>query len=364
MTAAIHVPTWPPGAAHSNPGPHPMTHPTRRTAAQALALATTVLLMCGSASAQDVKRAKLGHSFADSHPRAVAMKQFAAAVEKATGGKVAVDVYGSATLGSEDKMLIATQSGTQDLYMGALSPIAARKKEMQIFDVPFVFGSDAEAAYVLDGPVGRKMLDGLSDMNMQGLVWAGGAFRNMSNSKRPLSSMADMKGLKVRVMQSPMALASFNAMGMNAVPMAFTEVYPALEIKALDGYEHPVVDMYANKMFEVQKYLTITNHVYTPVALVASKKWWASLTPEQQQAVQKAAEETRTLQRAAELKQAGEVVGELKAKGMAVTEMPPAELDKIRTAVQPVVDKNAEAIGPEFVQSFYAEVKKFRAAKR
>lgn len=199
---------------------------------------------------------------------------------------------------------------------------------------------------------------------MQGLVWAGGAFRNMSNSKRPLSSMNDMKGLKVRVMQSPMALASFNAMGMNAVPMAFTEVYPALEIKALDGYEHPVVDMYANKMYEVQKYLTITNHVYTPVALVASKRWWSSLTPDQQQAVQRAAEETRTFQRAQELKQAAEVVSELRAKGMAVTEMPAAELEKIRLAVQPVVDKNAEAIGSDFVRSFYDEVKKFRATKR
>ena len=337
---------------------------TRTLISRCLLAAAATLALGSSAFAQEVKRAKLGHSFTDSHPRAAAMKQFAASVEKATGGKLAIEVFGSATLGSEDKMLIATQSGTQDLYMGALSPIAARRKELQIFDFPFIFGSDAEAAHVLDGPVGRKMLDGLGEMNMQGLVWAGGAFRNMSNSRRPLNSMADMKGLKVRVMQSPMALASFNAMGMNAVPMAFTEVYPALEIKALDGYEHPVVDMYANKMFEVQKYLTITNHVYTPVALVASKKWWSGLTPEQQQAVQKAAEETRTFQRAQELKQAGEVVGELKAKGMAVTEMPPAELDKIRAAVQPVIDKNADAIGADFVQSFYGELKKYRAAKR
>jgi TRAP-type transport system periplasmic protein len=339
------------------------TRLSRRFVAQALAFAATATLMLGNAGAQDVKRAKLGHSFTDAHPRAVAMKQFAAAVEKATGGQVAIDVFGSSTLGSEEKMLIAVQSGTQDLYMGSLAPISARKKEMQIFDVPFVFGSDAEAAYVLDGPVGRRMLDGLGDANMQGLVWAGGAFRNMSNSKRPLNSMADMKGLKVRVMQSPMALASFNAMGMNAVPMAFTEVYPALEIKALDGYEHPVVDMHANKMFEVQKFLTITNHVYTPVALLASTKWWSSLTRAQQQAVQKVAEETRAFQRAQEQKQAGEVVGELKAKGMSVTEMPPAELDKIRAAVQPVVDKNAEAIGQDFVQSFYDEVKRFRAAR-
>jgi tripartite ATP-independent transporter DctP family solute receptor len=344
-----------------------MHTPSRRLFTRTLALALGAAALLGghtAASAQEIKRAKLGHSFVDSHPRAVAMKQFAAAVDKATGGKVVIEVYGSAVLGSEDKMLIALQSGVQDLYLGALAPIAARKKELQIFDFPFLFGTDAEAAHVLDGPVGRRMLDGLADMNLQGLVWAGGAFRNMSNSKRPLASMADMKGLKVRVMQSPMALASFNAMGMNAVPMAFTEVYPALEIKALDGYEHPVVDMYANKMFEVQKYLTITNHVYTPVALLGSKKWWASLTPEQQTTVQRIAEETRTFERGEELRQATEVVGQLKAKGMSVSEMPPAELDKIRTAVQPVIEKNSDTIGAEFVQSFYGELKKFRAAKR
>jgi TRAP-type C4-dicarboxylate transport system substrate-binding protein len=122
---------------------------------------------------------------------------------------------------------------------------------------------------------------------------------------------------------------------------------------ALDGYEHPVVDMYANKMFEVQKYLTITNHVYTPVALMASKKWWPSLTPDQQSAVQRVAEETRTFERSEELRQAAEVVGQVKAKGMSVTEMPPAELDKIRTSVQPIIDKNAETIGPDFVQAVY-----------
>jgi TRAP-type C4-dicarboxylate transport system substrate-binding protein len=160
-----------------------------------------------------------------------------------------------------------------------------------------------------------------------------------------------------------MALASFNAMGLNAVPMAFTEVYTALETKALDGYEHPVVDMYANKMFEVQKYLTITNHVYTPVALVASAKFWNALNPEQKTALEAAAVATRTFQRAEELKQADEVVGELKAKGMTVTTMPPAELDNIRKAIQPVLEKNTATIGPEFVATMNAEIQKRRVSQ-
>lgn len=335
---------------------------TRRGSLAGLAAIVGLLLgtVASPSVAQEAKTARLGHSFADSHPRSTAMKFFAEKVSEATGGKVKVDVFGNATLGSEEKMLIATQAGTIDFYMGALSPIATRKKEIQIFDFPFLFATDAEAATVLDGPAGRKILDGLADMNLQGLAWSGGAFRNMSNSKRPINALADMKGLKVRVMQSPMALASFNAMGLNAVPMAFTEVYTALETKALDGYEHPVVDMYANKMFEVQKYLTITNHVYTPVALVASKKFWSSLSPEQQSAVTAAAEATRTFQRAEELKQANEVVGELKDKGMTISTMPPAELESIRKAIQPVIDKNTATIGTEFVEGFYAEIKKAR----
>ena len=338
-----------------------MIEETRRAVLGTLAAAAVTSALIGApAIAQEVKTAKLGHSFTDSHPRAAAMKRFAEEVAKTTNGSVKIDVFGNATLGSEEKMLIAVQSGTVDFYMGALSPIATRKKELQIFDFPFLFGSDAEAAAVLDGPSGRRLLDNLSDMNMQGLVWAGGAFRNLSNSKRPIASLADMKGLKVRVMQSPMALASFNAMGMNAVPMAFTEVYTALETKALDGYEHPFVDMYANKMFEVQKHLTVTNHVYTPVALLASKKFWASLTPQQQAAVQAAAETTRAFQREAELREAVDILKELKSKGMVATEMPAAELDAIRKAIQPVIEKNTEVIGAAFVNDFYGEIKNHR----
>ncbi|MFM2404437.1 MAG: hypothetical protein RL223_2317 [Pseudomonadota bacterium] len=340
-----------------------MPHPTARRRLLTAAVALGTLFTAQAASAQETRKVRLGHSFADSHPRALAMKQFAAAVQKTSGGKIVIEVYGNAVLGSEEKMLLATQSGTQDLYMGSLAPISARRKELQIFDVPFLFGNDAEAAAVLDGSAGRQLLDGLSDLGLQGLVWSGGAFRNMSNSKRALGSLADMKGLKVRVMQSPMALASFNAMGMNAVPMAFTEVYPALEIKALDGYEHPVVDMHANKMYEVQKYLTITNHVYTPVAIVASRRWWSALPADQQAAVRKAAEEIRGVQRTQELKQAAEVITELKAKGMVVQEMPPAELARIRTVVQPVVERNLAALGADFVGGFMGEIQKARAAR-
>ncbi|MFC3217305.1 TRAP transporter substrate-binding protein DctP [Comamonas sp. JC664] len=163
-----------------------------------------------------------------------------------------------------------------------------------------------------------------------------------------------------------MALASFNAMGMNAVPMAFSEVYPALEIKALDGYEHPVVDMYANKMYEVAE---VPDHHQPclharPVALIASEKWWSGLTPAQQQAVQQSAEKARTLQRSEELRQAGEVVAQLQSHGMQVGEMPAAELEKIALRCSRVIDKNQATVGQEFAQSFYAALASYRNTKR
>ncbi|MCZ7482153.1 DctP family TRAP transporter solute-binding subunit [Rhizobium rhizogenes] len=334
---------------------------SRRAVAFGMCAAVALSLVpAAPALAQDAKVAKLGHGFADTHPRSAAMKYFAEEVAKSTGGSVKIDIFGNSAIGSEEKMLMAVQSGTVDLYMGALAPIATHQKELQIFDFPFLFAADAEAATVLDGPEGQRLLDNLSALKIHGLVWSGGAFRNLSNSKHAVGALADMKGLKVRVMQSPMALASFKALGMNAVPMAFTEVYTALETGALDGYEHPFVDMYANKMYEVQKYLTVTNHVYTPVALLASNRFFDSLTPDQQKALQAAAEKTRTFQREAELREAGEALKKLEAEGMAATVMPAAELDAIRSAIEPVIAKNKETIGPAFVDQFYTEIAKQR----
>jgi tripartite ATP-independent transporter DctP family solute receptor len=231
---------------------------------------------------------------------------------------------------------------------------------LQIFNFPLLFSDTREIAAVLDGPVGQKMLDNLSDTGVIGLAWPGGSFRDFANSKRPLLKYEDLKGLKVRVMPSPVWIETFRAMGINAVPMAYTEVHSALEVGALDGIEHPVVDMYENKVYEILKYLTITHHGYAPVALVVSSKWFSALPSDQQVAIRRAAEIARDFQRIEEAKQADEVVNLLRSGGMEVTEFPQQEVDKMRTAIKPVLDKFAEDIGPEFVKNFYAEIEKVR----
>lgn len=321
---------------------------------------TASLLLSTAAFALD---ARLGHGFTEQHPRGQAMARFAAEVDKASGGQIKIKVFANSSLGSEEKMLQAVQSGTQEFYLGSLVPFSVRKKELQIFDFPFLFANDAEVAKVLDGPIGQKLLDDLHDTGAVGLSWAGGAFRNVANGKRPIKKFEDLKGLKIRVMQSPVAIESFKAMGINATPMAYAEVFTALEIGALDGLEHPPVDMFQNKIYEVQKYLAITHHVYTPVALVVSNKWFSGLSAEQQAAVRKAAVIARDFQRAEEIRQSRDAVSQLQSKGMTITEMAPQDLDKMRAAVKPVVEKFSASIGADFVKNFYAEVEKARKSK-
>ncbi len=316
-----------------------------------------------AATSADAAEARLGHGFTEQHPRGLAMARFASDVEKATDGQVKIKVFANSSLGSEEKMLQAVQSGVQEFYLGSLVPFSVRKKELQIFDFPFLFSTDAEVAKVLDGPLGQQLLDGLDGTGVVGLSWAGGAFRNIANGKRPINKFEDLKGLKIRVMQSPVAIESFKAMGINATPMAYAEVFTALEIGALDGLEHPPVDMLQNRIYEVQKYLAISHHVYTPVALVVSSKWFSALPGNQQAAIRKAAAVARDFQRAEEIRQARDAVSQLQAKGMTVTELPPQALDKMRQAVKPVVEKFSASIGKDYVQSFYAEVEKARKSK-
>lgn len=323
-------------------------------------LALSTLMTSTMVYANDVKAARLGHIFTDSHPRGIAMQRFVDTVKEKSNGEIKIDIFGSGTLGSEQQMLQAIQSGTQQFYLGALSPLAGRQKELQIFDFPFLFQSHEEAAQVLDGPVGQKMLENLYDMRMYPLTWSGGAFRDLANNKRPVASLDDMKGLKIRVMPTKVAIDSFEAMGINPVPLAYSEVFTALETGVLDGHENPVVDMYQNKLYEVENNLTTTNHVYTPVSLVVSKKWFDSLTPEQQVIVRNAAEETRTFQRAEEISQVNNALEQLEKNGMKISSLSPEEMAKIHAAVQPVFDKHTKIIGAEFVESFVAERDKVR----
>ncbi|MFT3717732.1 TRAP transporter substrate-binding protein [Pseudorhodoferax sp.] len=331
---------------------------TRRTVlafAAACALATPALA--------EIK-ARIGHAMPETHPQAIAMNKFCELASTYTKGNVKVQAYHSAVLGSDEKQLQAVQSGTQDLYIGTLAPLSTRVKEVQVWDLPFLFRNEREVYAVLDGASSKQIFAKIEPAGLIGLTWTGMGFRNLSNSKHAVNKVEDVNGLKIRVMTNPVALETWKTIGANATPMAFAEVFPALEIKALDGQENPLLHMYANKMQEVQKYITVTNHVYTPVAMVASKRFWNSLSAEDKAGVQKAATEAGLLQRKLLDEGDAAVVGKFKAEGVAVNTMSAEELARVQEKVKPVVAKFAPQIGEDFVKGFMAEIEQARAAAK
>jgi len=335
---------------------------TRNRFANCIALTClAVALAAGSARAEVT--AKLGHFMPETFPQGVAMNRFADLAQKYSNGNLSIKVYHSGVLGSDDKMMQAVQSGTQEFYIGVLTPLSSRVKEIQIWDLPFMFANTKEAYALLDGPSSKAIFDKLEPAGVVGLAWTGLGFRNFSNSKRAITSAADIGGLKVRVMNTPVALDTWKAVGANPTPMAISEVFTALETKAIDGQENPLQNIYANKFHEVQKFVSLTNHVYTPCALVVSKKFWDTLSAADQAAVRKAATEAGVYQR--DLLEVGEkdIAAKFQAAGVQVNAIPPAELAKIRDAVKPVVAKYTPQIGDDYVKAFYAEIEKARAAR-
>ena len=339
------------------------TRNSSRLTTRRAALVAATLLALGTSSAFAEVKARIGHAMPDTHPQALAMTKFAELAGTYTKGDVKVTVYHNGVLGSDEKQLQAVQSGTQDLYIGTLAPLSSKVKEVQIWDLPFMFANEKEVYAVLDGESSKMIFKSIEPSGLVGLTWTGMGFRNLSNSKRAVTKLEDVSGLKVRVMANPVALETWKTIGANAVPMAFAEVFPALEVKALDGQENPLVHMYSNKMQEVQKFISLTNHVYTPVALVASKKFWDSLSAADKAGVQKAATEAGLLQRKLLDEADKEVIGKFKAAGVTISPVPQAELARIQDRVKPVVVKFAPVIGEEFVKKFYAEIDKARASK-
>ena len=297
------------------------------------------------------------------HPQAQGAQKFADLVAAKTGGRIAVKLFPGGTLGGDLQTVSALQGGTVEMTVLNAGILAAQSKEFGIYDFPFLFATPQEADAVTDGPFGKKLLDKLQAKNLVGLGYWELGFRNLTNSKKPITKAEDIAGLKIRVIQSPIYIDLFNALGANAVPMPFPELYTAMEQKAVDGQENPFSTILSSKFAEVQKHLTVTRHMYNPQAVIVSKKFWDSLSPADQKALNDAMAEATTFQRGVSRVQATVALEDLKKAGMQVTEFPPAELDKLRAKVKPVVEKHSDKVGAETVQEVYSTLAKLRGGK-
>ncbi|WP_232302803.1 DctP family TRAP transporter solute-binding subunit, partial [Elstera litoralis] len=171
--------------------------------------------------------------------------------------------------------------GAQEMMVGSTATLVGIVKDFGVYDLPFLFANEKEADAVLDGPFGEKLMAKLQEKGLIGLVYWENGFRNLTNSKRPVTKYEDLSGIKLRVMQNPIYIDMFNQFGANAVPMAFSELFTALETGTVDGQENPVTTIQSSKFYEVQKFLTISRHVYSPWIVMASKRWHDTLSPDE-----------------------------------------------------------------------------------
>lgn len=324
-----------------------------------------LVFTAASAKAADIKDRTIKFSYVlpKEHPYGLGAAKFAELVEKKSDGKIKVKTYSDGTLGGEAQTISATQGGIQEMTLVSSAPVVGIVKEFALFDLPFIFQDEKEADAVLDGPVGKKLLDKLNEKNLVGLCYWENGFRHVTNSKRPITKADDVQGLKIRTMQNPVYTDVFNTLGANAVPMAMTEVYTALETKAVDAQENPYAIIHASKFNEVQKYVSATKHTYAPAPVLVGKKFWDKLTPDEQKILQDSCIEARDYERKVSREQSAKVLADLKAKGMAFNEIPPEEVAKMREKVKPVVDKYTKEIGEDLVKQTYAEIDKVRKQK-
>jgi len=294
------------------------------------------------------------------HPIELGMKKFAEIVQAKSGGKIKVNLFPGGQLGSDQANVTALQGGTLEMVSMNSGILASVAKEMTIVDFPFLFANAKEADAVMDGPVGKKLHAKLEEKGIVGLAFWELGFRNITNSKKPINTVADIDGLKIRVIPNPINVDWVKALGANPTPMPFPEVYGGLESKAIDGQENPLTVIAANKFWEVQKHLAITNHQYNPQSVIFSKKVWDTLSAPEKKILEDAALEAAKYQREQSRALMATALDNIKKGGMAVTELSPAEMAKFREKVKPVIAKHSATVGEATVAEMMAELDKLR----
>ena len=294
------------------------------------------------------------------HPLVMGMEKFAEIVTARSGGRIKINLFPGGVLGGDQANVSALQGGTLDMVVLNSGILASQAKEFGVYDFPFMFANPKEADAVVDGPFGRMMHQKLEAKGIVGLAYWELGFRNITNSRRPIHKVDDIAGLKLRVIPNAINVDWVKALGANPTPLPFPEVYAALDQKAIDGQENPATVISANKLYEVQKHIVLSNHQYNPQSLIFSKKVWDTLTVSDRKILVDAGVEASKYQRQVAREAAGTALENLRKNGMQVTELSALELAKFREAMKPVIAKHSEIVGADVVKALEAELAKLR----
>lgn len=281
----------------------------------------------------------------------IGAEQFKEQVEAESDGRIKVELYPNGSLFPSDREAIeAVQLGNVEGTIPAVAALSSFNKKFMVFDLPFLFDTYDEVYSALDGELGQELLAELEENNMKGLVFGANGFRHMMNNKGPIEKPEDLKGLKIRTMESPVQTDSFKAWGANASPFAFGELYTAIQQGTYDGMENPISLIYTHKFYEVQDYLTLSGHFYAPTALLLNNDFYNSLPEDLQEIVDQAAIDFRTEQRKLAEQQDAEWVKELEEFGVQINELTDEQKAEFREAAQEVYDKYASEIGEDVIE--------------
>ncbi|AFP32241.1 MULTISPECIES: TRAP transporter substrate-binding protein [Marinobacter] len=316
---------------------------TLNTLVFGLSLSLTGTAFASEFTNMDPITLRLAHVVNEQDGFHIAAVKFQDLVAERTEGAVNIELYPNASLGDERTLLEGMQIGTVDMGVITNGPVANFVEEMAVFELPFLFPSPQAAYDVLDGPIGQELLDKLSEVNLKGLAYAERGFRNLTNSERPVNTPEDMKGLRIRVMENPVYVDTFRALGANAIPMAWTEALTAMQQNTIDGQENPANVIHSFKLYETQDYMTLSRHTYAPAIFVMGMPVWNKLPEAAQAVVLQAAQEAAEHERQVNAEMEFQQLAELREAGMQINDTP--DIKAFQAAVVPVYEKYGEKFG-------------------
>ena len=291
------------------------------------------------------------------HPFTIAAQKFTEIIGQKSGGKMKAKLFAGGALGGDAQVISSLQGGTVDGTFVTAGLISPMDKNFGIFYLPMIFKSADVADKVVDGPFGKKLLDRLGAQGLVGLAFWEHGYRDVSNNRRPITKLEDFQGLKLRTIQIPIIVDIYKALGANPVPLGWTEVYTALEIKAVDGQETAIPSFHTARLNEVQKYLSLTHVVYDPLIALFSKKTWDRLNTDEQKILIDSAHEATLFERKINREMIDSVVKSPKS-GLAVNDVTPEERKRMRDRLQPLVDNYSKDIDPALLAEFWSELAK------
>ncbi|MDR7866897.1 MAG: TRAP transporter substrate-binding protein [Sporomusaceae bacterium] len=329
-----------------------------------LVMAVTLLAGCGGGDKKpaeqkvEKKVIKVSIGLNDASPEYKGLEKWKELVAKESKGRLEIQIFPSAQLGDDIKTMTALRAGTLEMSGPSSSPMATIDKRWMVFDLPFLFPNEKVVDAVLDGPFGKKMLDSLQTHGLVGIMYMENGYRQVTNSKREIKTPDDIKGLKIRTMENPVHLAAWRKLGANPTPMPFSEVFNAMQQKTIDGQENPNTTNFLQKFHEVQKYTTLSKHVYTPFVIMYSKKLWDTLPKEDQALLMKTGQEASKWQREYNRKVDAEAAQGLAKAGMTVTNLTPDQQKLFMDATKDIAAQFEKEIGKDVITEVRAEIAK------